>query len=94
MVKDKQANFQNEKADYKVGSTARYLIKNPFPGAKALITLERYGVIKSWIETFTNSTHTVNVPITPELVPGFYLSVSLMSPRVDKPLKDGIDEIW
>ena len=32
-----------EQSRWKVGDTARYLIKNPFPGAKALVTVERYG---------------------------------------------------
>ena len=34
-----------ERASYRVGDTARFLVRNPFPGALALITLERYGVI-------------------------------------------------
>jgi uncharacterized protein YfaS (alpha-2-macroglobulin family) len=78
-----------EKATYKIGDTARYLVQNPYPGAKALITIERYGVQHSWLQTFANSLEVVEVPITPEHLPGFYLSVVVISPRVDKPLEGG-----
>lgn len=75
-----------EKPTYKVGDTARYLIKNPYPNAKALITVERYGVIDRFVQTFTSSTPVIELPVKPEYAPGFYVSVVLVSPRVDKPL--------
>ncbi|MBN1277187.1 MAG: large extracellular alpha-helical protein [Deltaproteobacteria bacterium] len=78
-----------EKENYKVGEMARCMIKNPLPDSKALITVERYGVLKSWVQTFTDSTPVIEFPIEPEYLPGFYLSVVVMSPRVDKPLGDG-----
>ncbi len=78
-----------EQTDYKIGDTARYLIKNPFPGAKALVTIERYGVLESWIETLETSTPVIEVPIKPDYLPGFYLSVVAVSPRVEKPLGPG-----
>ena len=46
-----------EQTEFKIGDRARYLIKNPFPGAKALVTLERYGVSVSY-------TH-LTLPTTP-----------------------------
>ena len=73
----------------KIGDTVRYLVKNPFPGGKALISIERYGVIKSWVEDFDDSTEIIEFPVEPDFMPGFYLSVSVFSPRVDKPLGDG-----
>lgn len=76
-----------EKKEYRVGEKARYLIKNPFPGAKALMTIERYGVIKSWVQTLPESTAVVEFNVEPDYVPGYYFSVSVMSPRVDKPLE-------
>jgi hypothetical protein len=67
------------------------MVQNPYPGAKALITIERYGVIKSWVTTFKNSTEIVEFPVLPEYLPGFYLSVVVTSPRVDKPIN--IDQV-
>jgi len=75
-----------EKPDYKVGDTARYLVKNPYPNARALITVERYGVIDRFVQTFTSSTPVVEFQVKPEYAPGFYVSIVLLSPRVDKPL--------
>ena len=85
---DHNLNIIPEQKEYKVGDTARYLVQNPFPGAQALVTIERFGVQQSWLETFNEATAIVQFPITPDHLPGFYLSVVVMSPRVDKPLTD------
>jgi len=86
-----------EKESYKVGEHARYLVRNPFPGAKALITVERFGVIKHWVQTLSGNTPIIELPVEPDFVPGFYLSVVVISPRV-APVpgtstldKDGVD---
>ncbi len=78
-----------EQETYSVGDTARYLIKNPFPGATALVSIERYGVLRHWTEKLATSTPVIEFPVEPDDVPGFYLSVVVISPRVDKPLGDG-----
>jgi len=77
-----------EKREYKVGETARYLVKNPFPGAKALVTLERYGILKSWIQTFDTATPVIEFKVEKDYIPGYYVSAVVMSPRVDQPLGD------
>jgi uncharacterized protein YfaS (alpha-2-macroglobulin family) len=80
-----------EQESYKVGDTARYLVKNPFPGAKALVTVERYGVLDSWVVELDDSTAIVEVPIKKAYLPGFYCSVTVISPRVAKPIKGVVD---
>lgn len=77
-----------EKSEYKVGDTAKFLIKNPLPGAQALISIERFGIQKSWTETFPESSHVLKIPIEADHLPGFYLSVLVMSPRLDKPVSE------
>ena len=77
-----------EKARYRVGDRARYLVKNPFPGARALITVERYGVLQSWLETLDSGTPIIEFEVKKDFVPGFYLSVVVMSPRVETPPTD------
>lgn len=86
---DSSLTIVPESTNYKVGDTARYLVKNPYPGAKALITIERYGVIDHFVQTFDSSTPVVEFKIKPEYLPGFYLSVVIVSPRVEKPLGEG-----
>ena len=78
-----------EKTDFKVGETAKYLVKNPFPGAKALVTVERYGVLKQWVQTLETGTPVIEIEIEKDFIPGFYLSVVVVSPRVDVPPGDG-----
>ena len=80
-----------EKTEYHVGDTARYLVQNPYPGAKALVTIERYGVLKSWVQTLDGNTPVISFLVQQDFVPGFYFSVTVVSPRVAKPL--GADQV-
>ncbi len=74
-----------EKNRYTPGEKARYLVKNPFPGAKALVTVERYGVLRHWVQTLEGSTPMIEFEVTQDDSPGFYLSIVVMSPRVKQP---------
>ncbi len=78
-----------EQSEYRIGDTARYLIQNPFPGARALITVERYGILDQWVQTLHGSTPVIEVPVKADYLPGFYVSVVAVSPRADKPLGPG-----
>jgi len=78
-----------ERSEYKVGDKARILVQNPLPGARALVTVERYGVIKRWTQTLNGSTPVIEFPIERDFVPGAFVSVLIASPRVDKPLEAG-----
>jgi hypothetical protein len=75
-----------EKSTYNVGETARFLVQNPFPGAQALITVERLGVIDHWTRTLADSSEIIEIPVLPDYLPGFYVSVMVTAPRVDKPM--------
>ena len=77
-----------EKSQYGVGDMARYLVKNPFPGARALITVERYGVLQSWQQTLTSATPIIEFEIQKDFLPGFFLSVVVTSPRVESAPSD------
>jgi uncharacterized protein YfaS (alpha-2-macroglobulin family) len=79
---DMSLSLVPEKSTYDVGEHARYLVKNPFPGAQALITIERFGVLEHWVQTLNGNTPVIDFKVEPDFVPGFYLSVVVMSPRV------------
>lgn len=82
----------SEETSYKTGDTARYLVKNPWPGAEALVTVERYGIIDTFRMKLEGSTPIIELPIKPDYVPGFYLSIMVTSPRAaDKPMDGGVD---
>ena len=78
-----------KKGPFKVGEVARFLVKNPYPGATALITTERYGVIEKRTQVLEGSAPVIEVPITADHLPGFYLSVVVQSPRVAAPPPEG-----
>ncbi len=81
-----------EKNAYQVGETARFMVQNPFPGAQALVTIERFGVQRHWTTTLKTSSEVIEVPVDADALPGFYLSVLVMSPRVAEPVaSDQVD---
>ncbi|HYA43599.1 MAG TPA: MG2 domain-containing protein [Syntrophobacteraceae bacterium] len=86
-------NIYPDKEQYRVGDTARIFVQNPYPGAKALVTVERYGVLDHWVKTLEHSAESIEVPVLPDYLPGFYVSVTVMSPRVAKPLGPGGEDL-
>jgi uncharacterized protein YfaS (alpha-2-macroglobulin family) len=69
------------KREYKVGETARILVKSPFREAEALVTVERGGVYRSERRTLRGSLPTLDVPITDDLRPNAYVAVHLVRAR-------------
>ncbi len=86
-------NIYPEKDEYRVGETAKFLVQNPYPGAKALITVERFGTMDHWVKTLEKSAEVIEIPVLPDYLPGFYASVMVMSPRVEKPLGPGGEDL-
>ncbi len=81
-----------EKEEYRVGDTAKFLVRNPFPGGQALISVERYGVQKQWTQTLDDATAVIEIPVTSDSIPGVFVSVLVTSPRVDTPPDEqGVD---
>jgi hypothetical protein len=80
--------IEPEKTEYQIGETARILIRNPFPGARALFTIERLGVQRSWSRVLESDREFVEFEITPEHFPGVHFSATVMSPA-DRPVEEG-----
>ena len=85
---DDRLDIVPEQTRLAVGETARYLIQNPYPGARALVTIERYGVLKQWVQTLQDSTPIIEFRVEEDFLPGFFLSVLVTSPRVAAPLPE------
>lgn len=77
-----------QQKDLKVGDVATFMIQNPFPGARALVTVERLGVMRHYVRTLADGAAKIEIPIEADDVPGFYLSVVVFSPRVAPPPED------
>ncbi len=71
-----------DKARYDVGDVAKVLIKSPYPKARALLTVEREGVLERREISLDGSVNTVDVPITEAMVPNIYVGVLVIRPRV------------
>jgi alpha-2-macroglobulin len=69
------------KREYRVGETARLLVKSPFAEAEAWVTVERRGVYRSERLKLKGATPTVEVKITDELRPNAFVSVHLLRGR-------------
>ncbi|EKD39095.1 MAG: hypothetical protein ACD_75C00512G0002 [uncultured bacterium] len=48
--------------------------------------MERLGVIDHWTKTLADSSEIVEIPVGPDYLPGFYVSVMVTAPRVEKPM--------
>jgi alpha-2-macroglobulin len=87
------------KKSYRVGDTARILIKSPFKQAEALVTVERSGVYRSERIQLKGGAPTIEVPITAELAPNAFVGVHLIVPRGSKqtalgaPYRQGYTEL-
>lgn len=78
--------------EYKPGDTASLLVKSPYESVKALVTIEREGIIERWVETIEGSADTIEIPITSDYIPNVYVGVILIQDRVayDK-IEDELD---
>lgn len=81
----KHVTLVPNKEPYHVGDTARVLVQNPYPGARALVTVERYGILWKKVVTLATATPVLEIPVERSFFPGAYLSVAIFSPRVAKP---------
>lgn len=75
-----------DKPRYKVGDTARLLIKSPFERAEALLTVERAGLYEHRRLTLEGPTPTVEIAIDERLRPNAFVSVHLVQGVVANPL--------
>ncbi len=66
-----------DKKSYKVGETAKALIKAPFPG-KLLLTIEREKTLSYRTLTMTDNTATINLPVTAAHRPNVYVTAAVV----------------
>jgi hypothetical protein len=71
-----------EKKEYDVGDTARFQVRMPFRSATALVTVEREGVIDSFVTTLDGNEPVVEVPIKDADSPNVFVSVLAVRGRV------------
>ena len=83
-----------DKPEYKVGDTAKLLVKSPYQGkgVKALITVEREGIMSRRVIDIESSAQPIEIPVTGELLPTAYVSVVVIKPRMGETFdENGLD---
>ncbi|HEX8668697.1 MAG TPA: MG2 domain-containing protein [Allosphingosinicella sp.] len=68
--------------EYRAGETAHVQVRMPFRDATALVTVEREGVLTSFVTTLSGKDPVVDVPIDGGYAPDAYISVMAIRGRV------------
>lgn len=71
-----------EKPEYKAGETARFQVRMPFREANALVTVEREGVLESFVTKLSGTDPVVEVKLPANFAPNVYVSVMAVRGRV------------
>lgn len=78
MSEDEQVQLVLDKAAYKAGDKARVLIQSPYVPARALVTVERQGVLYEQQVEIKQSAQTVEIPVDEAFMPNAFVSVVLV----------------
>ncbi|WP_443018949.1 alpha-2-macroglobulin family protein [Sphingomonas sp.] len=71
-----------EQQEYKAGEAARFQVRMPFRSATALVTVEREGVISSFVTELSGKDPVVEVPMPGAYAPDVFVSVLVVRGRV------------
>jgi alpha-2-macroglobulin len=71
-----------EKKKYEAGETARFQVRMPFRSATALVTVEREGVLSSFVTHLDGHSPVLEVPIADSYAPNVFVSVLALRGRV------------
>ena len=71
-----------EQKAYKAGETAKLQVRMPFRNATALVTVEREGVLSSFVTELSGKDPVVSVPMPAAYAPDVYVSVMAVRGRV------------
>lgn len=64
-----------DKDEYTIGDTAKLLVKSPYEGVKAMLTIERNGILERKIIDIPTTATVIEVPLKPEYLPNVFVSV-------------------
>lgn len=81
---DDLLSIKFEKEEYPVKSKAKLLIKSPYKKARALITVEREGVLDHYIKDIKGGAATITLPVKESYAPNVFVSVILLQGRAEE----------
>lgn len=88
---DNRLELTAEEKNLNVGDIARIMVQNPFSEGTALITVEREGISRQWIEEFKSNAPVITVPMQETDAPNVFVSVLLIRGRNAAPPPSGPD---
>jgi len=88
---DDLLELEPNQKEYNPGQTARIAVKSPYEKAKALVTVEREGILDAWVTEVEGGGSYVSVPLKENYLPNVYVNVMLVQGRTDKPITDKLD---
>jgi uncharacterized protein YfaS (alpha-2-macroglobulin family) len=71
-----------EQPEYKAGETAKFQVRMPFRDATALVTVEREGVLSSYVTQLSGKDPVISVPMPAAYAPDVFVSVMAIRGRV------------
>lgn len=74
-----------DKDNYKMGESIKLQVKAPFRDYTALVTIEREGIIKSYLRSVDSKNPFITIPADREFIPNAFISVLAVRGRVDSP---------
>ena len=83
-----------DKPTYKVGDTAKILVKSPYQGkgVKALVTVERENILYHKVFDVWSNALPLDIPIIDDMLPTAYVSVVIIKPRIGETFNEhGLD---
>jgi uncharacterized protein YfaS (alpha-2-macroglobulin family) len=73
-----------ERKRYDPGQTAQLQVRMPFREATALVTVEREGVLDSFVQPLTGASPVIKLPLKPQYAPNVFVSVLVVRGRSDE----------
>ncbi|MDZ4724908.1 MAG: MG2 domain-containing protein [Leptospira sp.] len=82
---DDSIELKSDKKDYKIGDTAKILIKSPLADARLLVAVERDEIYETYTYQLKGNSLPLEIPIKGEYLPNVTVSVVLLSGRQSLP---------
>lgn len=73
-----------DKRRYTDGETARVQVRVPFAPSSALVTVEREGIVETWVKHFKDQVESIDIPVKGRYAPNMYISVTAVSGRSEE----------
>jgi uncharacterized protein YfaS (alpha-2-macroglobulin family) len=88
---DDSIQLTTDKPSYKIGDTAKIIIKSPYPEARAILSIERDQLYWSKTINIKGNSEPIEIPITEDYLPNVEFNVVLLTGRLNPP-KDLTEE--